>query len=245
MKTFLRMYGMFIYIPILFCSLFSSVTRGQDISTGPVRFQQQTSQFSNNDESQPIWLNNGTLMMIYTSHDSIYCSRSLNSQLTSWDKPSLITSFNRSSQALSIVLSATVTVTNRVILIYSLANKSNLSSEALRITYSDDTGRTWSESKNVYSSMNITFPSIAQSQDGKLWISGRGNYFFISTDNGLTWTPDKRDFTSNCLIALNDNSLISFSESPQNSLTSIQYRKSTDNGKTWSSPVSLSSSQLS
>ncbi|MDP4191533.1 MAG: sialidase family protein, partial [Bacteroidota bacterium] len=245
MKTFLRMYGMFIYIPILFCSLFSSVTRGQDISTGPVRFQQQTSQFSNNDESQPIWLNNGTLMMIYTSHDSIYCSRSLNSQLTSWDKPSLITSFNRSSQALSIVLSATVTVTNRVILIYSLANKSNLSSEALRITYSDDTGRTWSESKNVYSSMNITFPSIAQSLDGKLWISGRGNYFFISTDNGLTWTPDKRDFTSNCLIALNDNSLISFSESSQNNLTSIQYRKSTDNGKTWSSPVSLSNSQLS
>lgn len=218
---------------------FATEFLAQSQYNSPIRFQPVSETVSYKDEAQPLQLAGGTLMMIYTADNSLMCTRSGDGG-KSWDKPDIITSFNRISNNITLALSSCTTETGRIVLIYSLINNLSSPASVLQYTYSDDNGKTWQMPQSVYNSMTNMEPFISKDSGNKLWISGRNGIFFLSTDNGAKWQPKSVGFTAASLISLKDSSLLVFSNETVSGRNIIQYRKSTDQGQNWGSPVTVS-----
>jgi hypothetical protein len=113
---------------------------------------------------------------------------------------------------------------------------------------STDEGSTWSAERNITSPG--LHPSLLAAQDGRLWLAydyNRDIWYRTSADNGASWSSEVR-FSANsgsdvapALTQTSDGALwlVWVSEQAPNTGTTVWFKRSTDNGATWSSDTSL------
>ncbi|MDP4117467.1 MAG: sialidase family protein, partial [Bacteroidota bacterium] len=159
--------------------------------SSPYWFPFQNANKADSSQPQSILLHNGKLMIVYAANsnpDTIFC-RTSTDEGVNWSAPHYITSIAKPSGLGSFIFSGIVTNTNRVLLCYSLSNPYITT----KIIKSDDDGNTWLSPVGVYPSVNIPVPSMSKSSDGKIFITGYGTTYFLSTNNGVTWNPKDVD----------------------------------------------------
>jgi hypothetical protein len=169
-----------------------------------------------------------------------------------WSKPKLM--LNGEEREIVIMNSRNITITKSGRIIIPVAN-GQLGKEGFRISliYSDNYGRVWSESPNLFSNINtrqamFAEPSIGQLSDGRLIMLIRtalGHiYKSYSTDNGTTWTvpectPLVSPWTAHSIrITKHGYIVIAYTNSisrndlgyPRNNL---KFAVSYNNGETW------------
>jgi len=204
------------------------------------RFSFQDSAKVNYCQSQPLILG-GEILIFYSTNnspqDTILFSRSSDDGQT-WSVPVYVANLNRESQEL-LLLSGIISHSGRILLVYTIGEISVINKT--KIVHSDDNGVSWSTPQNVIGSAYIPYPKITKTEDGKLWIVGRNNYFFNSIDDGNTWLTKNLGFNTNMTTSFD---LVSF-DSTNYFMTYDKYdsntdkykiisRKSTDSGDTWS-----------
>jgi len=208
-----------------------------------IRFPFQGSTKVNYCQPQPLILGNEILMFYSANNspqDTIFISRSLDNG-QSWSTPVYVASLGRAPEEM-LLLSGTISGTGRILLVFTIGEISAINKT--KIVNSDDGGSNWSEPQNVIGTAYIPYPKISQTNDGKLWIVGRNNYFFYSLDDGNTWSSKNLGFSTNMmtsfdLISVNNlNFIMTYDKYDSiNDEYKIISRKSSDSGESWSDEI--------
>ena len=114
---------------------------------------------------------------------------------------------------------------------------------------SDDVGATWNEGRQLTTGMTegASSPAIVQAADGRILVAWRANDYLrckTSSDGGQTWTGEQvlaADLASRvlALARVADGALWVVWQSGSVPGSTLAYRKSTDNGLTWSDTLPL------
>lgn len=215
------------------------------------RFTHQDSNRVSYCQPQALYINN-EIFIFYsinkTPQDTIYLRKSTNNG-QSWSDPHYVSSMSREAEEI-ITLSSVVSENDRLLLVYSVGE--NTLNNPTKIIYSDNLGFTWSSPQNVIGTIYIPYPKLSKTTDGKLWIAGRINYFFYSTDNGNTWSGKNlgfftATFTSFDLLSLDSlNFMTTYDKYDSNTdKYKIHYRRSTDSGYSWSDEILITETNQS
>ncbi|HCY76618.1 MAG TPA: hypothetical protein DHV28_11930 [Ignavibacteriales bacterium] len=246
MKTHLKL---FLNI-ILFILLWSTLDYSQNFQQ-LIRFPFQDSAKVNYCQSQPLILGNEILIFFSANkspQDTILFTRSSDNG-QNWSVPFYVASLERESDEM-LFISGAISSTGRLLIVFSIGETPV--NNKTKIVRTDDNGFTWSEPQNVIGTAYIPYPKITQTTDGKLWIVGRNNYFFYSTDDGNTWLSKNLGFSTSAMTAFD---LVSF-DSLNYIMTYDKYdssidkykiysRKSTDSGNSWSSETVITETESS
>lgn len=227
-----------LFIILILNPLLQSLSQ-TDLFPELLRFQHQDSSKIVYCQPQALFTNNQILIFYSvgkTPVDTIYLRKS-NDNGMSWQAPIFITSINRDAEVV-IYLSSLITNTGRILLVYSVGL--NTTNNPTKILYSDNLGLTWSTPQNVIGTAYIPYPKLSSTLDGKLWITGRNNNFFFSTNNGSTWFAKNLGFfttafTSFDLLSMDSTSFITVYDKYDSNTDKykIYYRKSTNAGDSW------------
>jgi hypothetical protein len=181
---------------------------------------------------------NNNLLFFWYSGTTLQQSRSTDNGIT-WGSASQIADTSLDADSLRDINCFT-TATGRILLIYK-----NL---FYYLKYSDDNGTTWSYQTRLLTGINILAArnsyagNISQSPGGKIFFiysktSGQNVSFITSTDNGLTWSSQNAVYTGpgyGSIVPSDGSNLLLFYQNK-----GIYKSLSTDDGTTWSNPVSV------
>lgn len=216
-----------------------------------IRFPFQDSTKINYSQSQPLILGN-EILIFYSANrslqDTILFKKSSDGG-QNWSLPVYVTEFERAPEEL-LLISGTLSSTGRILIVFTIGEISVLNKT--KILHSDDNGLTWSAPSNIIGSAYIPYPKITETKDGKLWIVGRNNYFFYSTDDGNTWLSKNLGFntsmtTSFDLISLDSTNynMVYDKYDSNNDEYKIVSRKSSNSGNSWSAETVITASDRS
>ncbi|MBU0474543.1 MAG: exo-alpha-sialidase [Bacteroidetes bacterium] len=186
--------------------------------------------------ANPIFKDNN-LYLIYVSSsefaDSIFTIKS-SDYGKKWANKTLVKEINKESESNYLTLSSLLLSSGRIILTYSVM--SGLSATSTQYIYSDDLV-SWSAPQFIVSSgVKINQPQIKQSENGRIWISGRSGYLFYSDDDGSSWSPKNIDFNAHDIVTIGDSTILAYSIE---SSIEIILRRSFNFGESWSIPESI------
>ncbi|HAB54536.1 MAG TPA: hypothetical protein DCE80_20545 [Ignavibacteriales bacterium] len=217
----------------------------------PIRFPFQDSTKINYCQAQTLFTNNEILLFYSANNspeDTIFITRSSDNG-ENWSTPVYVASYPRVAEEM-IFISGTVSSTGRILIIFSIGEIPT--NNKTKIVHSDDNGASWSLPQNVIGSAYISYPKITEATDGKLWIVGRINYFFYSTNDGNSWSARNIGFTNSIntsfdLISLDSlNYLTVYDKYDSNNDTyKIYFRKSTNSGDSWSAETIITETDRS
>lgn len=216
-----------------------------------IRFPFQDSTVTNYCQSQPI-IKGNEIFVFYSKNnsplDTILFTRSSDNGLN-WSDPILVSEFTRDETEI-VFISGTISNTGRMLVVFSIGEVST--NNKTKIVRSDNTGLTWSIPQNVVGVAYIPYPKITQTSDGRIWIVGRNNNFFTSTNNGDSWAAKNLGFSTSTMSAFDfieldsTNYLTAYDKYDSNTDTyKIYLRKSSDAGSTWGSETIITETDRS
>jgi hypothetical protein len=208
-----------------------------------IRFPFQDSTKVNRCQSQPLIIGN-EIGIFFSANNSLqdtifFTLTSDNGQ--NWSPPVYVANLSRDSEEL-LLLSGIISNSGRILLVYTIGEVSVINKT--KIVHSDDNGVSWSTPQNVIGSAYIPYPKMTTTLDGKLWIVGRNNLFFCSTNDGNTWSSKNLGFSTNMttsfdLISLDTaNYFMTYDKYDSfNDKYKIVSRKSSNSGESWSNEI--------
>jgi hypothetical protein len=216
-----------------------------------LRFPFQDSTKTSFCQSQPLIQGNEILIFYSannTPQDTILLTRSSDNG-QNWSEPIYVSEFTRDESEI-VFISGTISNTGRMLVVFSIGEVPI--TNKTKIVRSDNNGLTWSIPQNVIGVAYIPYPKITQTSDGRLWIVGRNNNFFTSTNNGDTWAAKNLGFSTSTISAFDfieldsTNYLTTYDKYDSNTDTyKIYFRKSSDAGSTWSSETIITETDRS
>ena len=205
-----------------------------------VRINSVSTEAGLSGQGQILSLGNTSLILFYTFKDTLYQTKSVDNGEHWGEAKPIITNPNSPYNIFnhSFNVNAVITKTGRIILTY--ARSLNTSYDALKVITSDDKGDSWTQPKNLISSMTLERPGLKTSPDGTIYLVGRGSYLFSSENNGDTWSSK----TIGAGAGIQD---IIFFDSTSFSVfyttnTNLFCKLTTDKGITWTSEINITNS---
>ncbi|MDP2366317.1 MAG: exo-alpha-sialidase, partial [Ignavibacteria bacterium] len=239
-----------IVVMVLFCNLSKLIGQVEDLPQ-LLRFPFQDSTSNNYCQSQPLIRDNEILIFYSVNNspqDTILLTKSSDNG-ENWSAPIYVSNLLRDRTEI-VFISGTISNTGRILVVFSIGEVGG--NNKTKIVHSDDNGLTWSTPQNVIGVAYIPYPKITKTMDGKLWIVGRNNYFFYSTNNGDNWVNKNLGFSTSTISAFDfieldsANYLTTYDKYDTNTDTyKIYYRKSTDAGSTWTAETIITETDRS
>ncbi|MCK9425901.1 MAG: T9SS type A sorting domain-containing protein [Ignavibacteriaceae bacterium] len=233
-----KTFGLFLFFSLLAVQLLNSQ---QHAFADFVRISSISSEVDLTGQGQILSLGNSSLIQFYSYRDTLYQTKSVdNGEHWGTGKP-IITNPNSPYNIFnhSFNLSAVVTKTGRIILTYS--RSLNISFDALKVITSDDLGDSWTQPKNLISSMTLDRPILKISPDGMISLVGKGSYLFSSTNNGDSWSSKTVSAGAGIqdLIFFDSTSYAIF----YTKNSDLFCNKTSNNGITWATEINITNSQ--
>jgi Secretion system C-terminal sorting domain len=216
----------------------------EDITRLPVIDAKQ--EFS---ESVPLMVSSNEVIVFYVNQkiDTIYSIRSTNGGLT-WSQSDPFQIVDIPSNQSQLYLSAIRSVTGRLIVAWSVFD------EGMKLVYSDDEGITWSEPKNILGGGHFrgksNYLNLSQLYNGKILLSfnssSRELFYKESTDDGISWSSaesfpgiSNEQVRNLTVVSADSENLLAIYRVGRFYDVTIQSRRSSDNGISWSSSSTI------
>jgi len=213
--------------------------RGTVSLTEPVHFPYQGA-YSYYQESLPVLLENGQLLLVWVGTDSLKCAHS-SDEGVSWGIPIVITTGHWPNNIAGLRTSS-----NRVLVIWHEYN-------GIWMTYSDDNGFNWSAPASITYNQGDIRTTISKTLDGKLWLLySRLNstthydlYYRTSIDDGESWSSEEIFYEApgpqnyGMVVSGNGDTLLATFEDRSGGNWELYLISSSDGGVNWSTPRSI------
>lgn len=206
-----------------------------------VRINSVSTEADLSGQGQILSLGNSSLIQFFAYKDTLFQTKSEDNGENWGESKAILTNLDYTYLTINALyhIGAVVTNTGRIVLTYSRTQNNIL--DPLKVITSDDNGVSWTQPKNLLSSMTLDKPVIKLSLDGTIYLSGRTNYLFSSTDNGNIWIAKIYILDQNILdfVIYDSSTFTVFYISNRN----IYYKKTSDKGVTWSVGISITNDQ--
>ncbi|MFA6979748.1 MAG: T9SS type A sorting domain-containing protein [Ignavibacteriaceae bacterium] len=232
-----KMFGLLFFFSFLTVQVIISQ---QNPFTDFVRINSVSTNANLAGQGQILSLGNTSLIQFYTYRDTLYQTKSIDNGEHWGEAKPIITNPNSPYNTFnnSFNVSAVITKTGRIILTY--ARSLNTSYDALKVITSDDMGDSWTQPKNLISSMTLERPGLKTSPDGNIYLVGKGSYLFSSANNGDTWSSKTIGAGAGIqdIIFYDSTSFSVFYTTNAN----LFCKQTTDKGITWTTETNITNS---
>jgi hypothetical protein len=210
-------------------------------------YQDPLSQSTSFQESFPVTLGNGDLLVVWASAygDSLYSAKSTDNGIN-WSARSFVNPVQYHCNDLCGIR----TPGGRIVAVW----QNNFT--GLVSCHSDNEGASWSAPASIGSDVNARYTTLTQTLDGTLWLSysrnntstGSDIFYRTSADSGTTWSDEYVFLASSAneyyasIISKDSSTLLAIYESNFSGVYDLYIKSSTDAGVSWSPQILINDS---